>query len=106
MKKILPVIAIALAVLASGCTQSAETDSVKARTACVLLCKLELQKGADLNSGPCLSNDVIEDGEWVCDVAHDPRLPVDNQPENQCPAYGPGKHFVEVDEQCNVIRVK
>ncbi|MBI4360719.1 hypothetical protein HY572_03020 [Candidatus Micrarchaeota archaeon] len=74
----------------------------------------------DLTKGPCLSamgptppryddfkgqwNPQFKD--WVCDVAHDPRQPVDDLPENQCPEFGvSANHFVEVDENCNVIFV-
>jgi len=59
----------------------------------------------DLSNGPCLSNDLIPD--WVADIAHNPRQAVDNQPENQCSAFREGKahHFVELDEDGNVIKV-
>ena len=64
----------------------------------------ELGLGTDLSSGPCLSNEVIPD--WVCDVAHSPRIEVDNNPVNQCPAFKQKKahHFVEVDEECKLIK--
>lgn len=60
-------------------------------------------RGVDMSSGPCLG--VIKPG-WVADVAHDPRQPVDDEPENQCPAYRSGEadHFVELDPDGNVIR--
>ena len=60
--------------------------------------------GEDLSNGPCLSNEVIPD--WVADIAHDPRQAVDDLPENQCSAHREGQahHFVELDEQGNVIR--
>jgi hypothetical protein len=74
-------------------------------TKCINLCKEMKAKGVDLSNGPCLSNNIAPG--WVCDVAHNPRLPVDDKPENQCSAFREGKatHFVEVDENCNVIRV-
>lgn len=64
------------------------------------------QAGVDFSSGPCLSNSVISG--WVVDIAHSPRLPIDDLPENQCTAYlqGSAKHFVELDPEGNVIRVK
>jgi hypothetical protein len=62
----------------------------------------------DLNNGPCLLDpDPYPDmSNWVCDIAHDPRQDVDNLPENQCSAFreGRAKHFVELDENCNLIR--
>ncbi len=72
---------------------------------CVQLCKEAKDRGVDLSNGPCLSNNVAPG--WVCDVAHWPRLPVDNDPKNQCEAFRKGiaTHFVEVDENCQVIRV-
>lgn len=62
--------------------------------------------GVDFSSGPCLSNAVIPG--WVVDIAHSPRLPIDDLPENQCSAFkeGRAKHFVELDPEGNVIRVK
>ena len=48
----------------------------------------------------------LEVQDWCVDVAHDPRQPVDNLPENQCRSYREGKvhHFVELDPEGNVIR--
>ncbi len=66
----------------------------------------ELCRGytGELSNGPCLSNQLADD--WVCDVAHSPRQAVDNIAENQCEWFRQGKahHFVEVDENCNLIR--
>ncbi len=69
---------------------------------CIELC-MEKREAMDLSSGPCLSNRIAPG--WVCDVAHSPRQSVDNDPENQCPAYGKNAtHFVEVDPECRFIR--
>jgi hypothetical protein len=69
--------------------------------ACVDLCKTRLTQGVDLSNGPCLSNT----DPYVCDVAHNPRQDVDNDPANQCSEYGKAAgHFVEVDPQCNIIK--
>lgn len=61
-------------------------------------------QGADLSSGPCLSNAVIPG--WVADIAHNPRTSADDKQENQCSAYrdGTAKHFVELDSSGNLIR--
>ena len=61
--------------------------------------------GVELQSGPCLG--VIKPG-WVADVAHDPRQAVDDEAANQCEAYreGDADHFVELDPDGNLIRVK
>lgn len=62
--------------------------------------------GMDFTSGPCLTNDLAKD--WVADIAHNPREKSDNLPENQCPAFLEGRatHFVELDLEGEVIRVK
>ena len=62
--------------------------------------------GMDFSSGPCLTNDLLPD--WVVDIAHNPRQPLDNLAENQCQAFieGRAKHFVELDLEGEVIRVK
>ncbi len=97
MKKIILVITV---LLVSGCIQSTgpHVDMI-----CENLCK---NYEGDLSDGPCLSNNLIGDSDWVCDVAHSPRQDVDNLPENQCETYrnGTATHFVEVDENCNLIR--
>lgn len=60
----------------------------------------------DFSEGPCLSNDLMPD--WVADIAYDPRLKIDDDPKNQCVAYMEGRahHFVELDPEGNLIRVK
>jgi hypothetical protein len=70
--------------------------------------KLYLEKkaqGMDFNNGPCLSDNIQTD--WVVDIAHNPRQPIDNLPENQCTAFREGKahHFVELDTNGNLIRI-
>jgi len=101
-----------LLILFSGCTQQIQNQqnnqsqdlSEKAKQDCINLCQSEKIKGTDLSNGPCLSDAIVED--WVCDVAHNPREAADNNPENQCPAFGQGQahHFVEVDSDCNFIK--
>jgi len=60
--------------------------------------------GEDFSNGPCLADEIIPD--WAVDVAHNPRQPVDNRPENQCSSYREGRvhHFVELDPEGNLIR--
>lgn len=62
--------------------------------------------GIDFSTGPCLTNDLAQ--EWVADIAHNPRMSLDNLAENQCPRFleGKAKHFVELDLKGEVIRVK
>lgn len=62
--------------------------------------------GLDLTTGPCL----LESTEmgWAFDIAHLPREPIDDLPENQCLSYLTGKikHLVELDNHGAVIRLK
>lgn len=116
MKTWLPLLALAL--LLSGCTtivykaeppsaQTAENptaETLSEENICISACKLAKARG-DIDRGPCLLNP-IENTDWVCDVAHQPRTEIDNQAENQCSAFREGKarHFVEVDTNCNLIK--
>ncbi len=102
-EKILMLIGLIAVILLSSCIQE-KSEENPAINACISLCKDRLDSGRDLSNGPCLSNDTYPD--WVCDVAHSPRQLVDNIPENQCSGFREGKshHFVEVDEECNLIR--
>lgn len=60
----------------------------------------------DFSNGPCLSNNLL--GEWVVDVAHNPREAIDDLPENQCTAFLTGQvtHFIELDSEGKLIRLK
>lgn len=100
---LLVTLTIIAAVFISGCTTRDE-DTEKAKLACIQECQIALENGMDLNNGPCLSDEIIED--WVCDVAHSPRQSIDDDPEYQCPAWQKtAHHFVEVDPECNFIRI-
>lgn len=85
-----------------------KVDPALAKVQCITLCQQQLAAEADLTAGPCLGNPTPGYPDWVCDVAHSPRTAVDNDAANQCVAYREGwaKHFVEVDGNCNVIRVE
>jgi hypothetical protein len=75
---------------------------------CGNLCKDAIAQGLNISSGPCLSdnNKNWTVNEWVCDIAHSPRQPVDDLIENQCAAYinSEAHHFVEVGTNCTLIR--
>lgn len=64
------------------------------------------QEGFDFSNGPCISNALMPD--WVADIAHNPRSPEDDLPQNQCVVYieGRAKHFVELDPEGNLIRAR
>lgn len=82
-----------------------ETAEQMAIIQCQELFQLKMAEGVDMSPGPCLSNDLIPD--WVCDVAHNPRQEMDNDPDNQCSAFEEKKahHFVELDQSGQVIQV-
>jgi len=99
---------LVLVALAAGCGGGGDVDEtteqavVTAAKAAYAKARLE---GIDMTNGPCLGVIVPN---WVADVAHDPRQPVDDDPANQCEAYraGEAEHFVELDPDGNVIRVE
>ncbi len=105
--KHLAIFLILLVILISGCTTSGDTESFKkaAIDACIKICN-SIKDKQDLSNGPCIGDPIPEHPGWVCDVAHWPREPVDNLPENQCEAYrnGTATHFVEVTPECTLIR--
>jgi len=102
---------ILMLVFFSLCTQSTQTSqSVKEQAvfSCLKLCK-DNPQNLDYANGPCLSDNNTEwnINDWVCDIAHSPRQPVDDIAENQCSEFREGKarHFVEVGPDCNLIKV-
>ncbi len=121
MRVVLCVVLLILIFLFTACKTTPEVDEteseqVTGRTVldavrahpvaqCLLLCQQAKERGQNLASGPCLSDSQSFVENWVCDVAHHPRLPVDDQPENQCRAFREGRaeHFIELDENCNFI---
>lgn len=70
------------------------------------LYRQRLAQKIDFSSGPCLTNDLMPG--WVVDIVHNPRQAIDDLPHNQCPAYVEGRanHFVELDTNGNLVRVK
>jgi len=97
-------IPIAFIILGAAYFAMTYTPPSSASTACVAKCK-EMLASIDISSGPCLSNEIQRD--WVCDMVHNPRIPTDNLLDNQCSSFtkGNARHFVEVDSNCEVVRV-
>jgi hypothetical protein len=62
----------------------------------------------DLAIGPCLSEQLPGLADWVADLAHDPRSPVDDRPANQCQRFrnGEAHHFVELTPEGELIRAQ
>ena len=71
-----------------------------------LLYEEKIKSKEDLSLGPCLSNAIIPN--WAVDLVHNSRQPIDDLAENQCPSYLEGrvKHFVELDLDGKLVRVK
>lgn len=65
--------------------------------------KRKMYSDLEWAKGPCLGK--LND-EWVVDIAHKPRLPVDDDPANQCADFASGevKHFIEMTEDGTVIK--
>ncbi len=63
-------------------------------------------EGTDFRNGPCLAEEIIPG--WCVDIAHNPRQPVDDRPENQCASFREGRvrHFVELDPEGNLLRAR
>lgn len=120
------VVILAAVILLSGCTQviqpvvnvseyvtgkvqieqKKQADKTVAQFKCQELCQQRITNdGEDASVGPCLSSEIIPD--WACDVVHSPRQPVDDDPRNQCGSFRDGAthHFVEVDGNCNLIKI-
>ncbi|PIU02628.1 MAG: hypothetical protein COT55_02485 [Candidatus Diapherotrites archaeon CG09_land_8_20_14_0_10_32_12] len=78
-----------------------------AKDKCIALCTANKDSLKDLNSGPCLSDIFKYDvNDYVCDIVNDPRLDVDNMPENQCKEFlnGDKNSFVEVSTKCEFVK--
>jgi hypothetical protein len=100
-------VAATLAVAGCGGGSSAsQSDRDKAVAEAQAAFQEAQKSGTDLSAGPCISESLSGLPDWVADVAHDPRLPVDDQAANQCSRYRDGQahHFVELDESGTLMR--
>jgi hypothetical protein len=102
-----------LSIFLSGCslTSMQKTDTPKTEIEIATqkakdLFKEKQKEGIGLLDGPCLSNELMPD--WVADIVHDPRQPIDDFPENQCSAIsnGTAHHFVELDITGKFVRAQ
>jgi hypothetical protein len=98
-------LAIVMALMGSGAALAARATKEQAIKLAQQAYQEAQARGESLAQGPCLG--AIMPG-WVVDIAHKPRQTIDDRPENQCAAYRMGEagHFVELDPQGNVIRVR
>ena len=101
----------------AAASNGAANEKNAAIAECVALCEdaladecgtARLAECGPWNEGPCVSDALPGrmPSSWVCDVAHSPREPADDEPGNQCVEYarGEAKHFVEVNPACTLIR--
>ncbi len=102
---------LALLLLFFGCLAPAPYENSlslekRAIGACIKACQELNASGANMSVGPCAANPLKDYPSWVCDVAHNPRQPVDDIRENQCPLYrnGGAGYFIEVTPDCAYIR--
>ena len=91
----------------SGVNSAKQTVSETKKQELITLAKKkfdsEKARGVKMDSGPCLGPIAIG---WVADIAHSPRTPEDDQPQNQCPDVRSGlvKNYIELDSQGNFIK--
>ena len=97
---------VVVSLAAAACAPSADGDREAAIARARDIYQEKKSAGVDLSPGPCIAEDLLPD--WVADIAHDPRQPVDDLAENQCQSYRQGKarHFVELDPDGNLIRAQ
>ncbi|MBI2314594.1 hypothetical protein HYU93_00835 [Candidatus Daviesbacteria bacterium] len=98
------IVTVLLSSLGQISTPKSEVDS--AVNQAQLLYRQKRERGENFSNGPCLSDALMRG--WVADVVNNPRLPIDDLPENQCPSYreGRSRHFVELDMEGNLVRAK
>ena len=101
-----------MAVAAAGCGGGGDSvpagEQAKAVAAAKKVFQEENLGPAELAQGPCIAETLPGLGDWVVDVAHDPRRAVDDKPQNQCERFraGDAAHFVELDPQGKLIRAQ
>ena len=103
-------LALVAALVVAGCgggspSQDARDRAVNAAMAAYRQAKAD---GTNLSRGPCIAEQLPEMPDWVADIAHDPRQPVDDDPANQCRRFREGEahHFVELDTSGRLIRAQ
>src|SRR3954464_7113754 len=83
---------LALSLAACGSAGKQVTPSASARRgdAAQAIFSQKQAAGEDMSTGPCISESLTDLPDWVADVAHDPREPIDDEPANQCQRYRSG----------------
>jgi hypothetical protein len=100
---------VCLCFLLQGCALNQplvppEEAAMSVAQKCQVKCLSTMRSGADMSVGPCIG---LIEKDWVCDSVHSPRQAEDDLPENQCPDFREGRahHFVEVTQECKLVRV-
>jgi hypothetical protein len=106
-----PLLAALAASFVAGCGSSSSSSSAdrdRAVAAAKRAYAVAKQRGGDLGRGPCIAERLPGLSDWVADIAHDPRQPVDDRPANQCARFRAGEahHFVELTPAGRVIRAQ
>lgn len=106
----LPLLPLLALVAVVGCGAGSPSQDVRDRAVNEAMAAYHQAKldGTDLSRGPCIAEQLPGLPDWVADVAHDPRQPVDDVPANQCRRFRSGQahHFVELDPSGNLIRAQ
>jgi len=106
----LPLLALLPLVLLIGCGGGSPSQDTRDRAVNEAMQAYREAKanGTDLSRGPCIAEQLQGLSDWVVDIAHDPRQPVDDQPANQCQRFrnGEAHHFVELSPSGNLIRAQ
>ena len=105
------IVAIAsVAVVAPGCGGNDVSEEEQDRAIGLAKQAYEeaVAEGEDLDVGPCIAEELPGMPDWVADIAHDPRVDIDDKPENQCQRYreGEASHFVELTPEGELIRAE
>jgi len=108
--RFLSLLAVVGALLAAGCGGGGASESDQDRAVAEAMQAYHDAKasGMDLSRGPCIAEQLPGMPDWVADIAHDPRQPVDDEPANQCQRFRDGQahHFVELDTSGHLIRAQ
>jgi Tfp pilus assembly protein PilP len=103
-------LALVAVVVVSGCGGGSPSQDVRDRAVNEAMAAYRQAKddGTNLSRGPCIAEQLPGLADWVADVAHDPRQPVDDVPANQCRRFRAGQahHFVELDTSGRLIRAQ